>query len=346
MLAGIAALLDQCMPIYLTSMHHSLLLRECRSIGESLTDESLTISRLLRGIGEPIPRPLTLESCHQAILGASLPACCASGNGKLLAECAAELFDRCMRQGIDDMEALLKREYEELAGIDFSGKKFTVQELANLPPACGVYAFMRNDGAYLYIGKSKNLQQRLVGYFSVTDESPAKLGRLRSEAYEFKIQRCGSELESLIYEHRLIKKHAPELNKQTEIRERKGTYRPIGDAIFLLPHIDEGKMMTVWVRQGQKSRLVPLDTRFERSEALINDLTAFFYTPKLSAEPGDFAEQEIISRWVRRHEANLPVVPVHRAASAEEICEAMKYAWIEAHEPRSSNRREVANGGW
>lgn len=91
-------------------------------------------------------------------------------------------------------------------------------EIAKLPSANGVYMFQDANNLPLYIGKSKNIRSRVLSHLR-DDDIPKKKRLLRYtqsiEAFE-----CGSELESLILESRLIKKHQPFYNVQQI--QRKG----------------------------------------------------------------------------------------------------------------------------
>jgi DNA polymerase-3 subunit epsilon len=84
-----------------------------------------------------------------------------------------------------------------------------------LPRAPGVYFFYGFDDRLLYVGKAKCLRERVGSYFGETSgHRPPKLRRLLAEIKRLEWQECGSELEALLLERRLIAECLPILNRQ------------------------------------------------------------------------------------------------------------------------------------
>jgi hypothetical protein len=166
-----------------------------------------------------------------------------------------------------------------------------------------------------------------MSYFRSTEESPEKLVKLRDQAFEFTIYKCGSELESLIFEYRLIKKYSPILNSKVHVNERKGFFKPLHDCIILLPHAEPDKCMSFWFRENQKTVLKTLYTDFRDKQHIVEHLENFFFSKELPVINSDFPEQEIIFRWVKQHKDSLQIIPVYHMASSHEIFDAMKYCW-------------------
>ena len=87
-----------------------------------------------------------------------------------------------------------------------------VQEiLANLPTRPGVYLHKDRDDKILYIGKAINLRSRVRSYFHSSVDS-IKTQRLRRQIADIEIITTDSELEALLLEMTLIKKHRPQYN--------------------------------------------------------------------------------------------------------------------------------------
>jgi excinuclease ABC subunit C len=83
--------------------------------------------------------------------------------------------------------------------------------LATLPNLPGVYKMLGIDGELLYVGKAKNLKNRVTTYFAKTVEHPktrALVARIRN--IETLITR--SETEALLLEQNLIKENKPPYN--------------------------------------------------------------------------------------------------------------------------------------
>jgi hypothetical protein len=330
LLKALSAAEDNRIRVFLCSADRDRIAAACSAIGESLADDSMVVSELLRAADLPVPRPLTLAALEQSVPGApEIKANSARNYGEQFAYVVAELLGILGRKGIetrDDLDALLRRENAPL----FAGKEFSYDDLLALPATPAVYAFKNAADEYLYIGKARNLKRRLLGYFCETDESPAKLDRLRTESRRLITHPCGSELECLIHEFRLIRKYSPPLNRQVEIAESRGPFRPIDDCIVLLQHALPGKVMSVWVRKEQKILLKALDPLPDTSLPIIAELNAFFFGGKLTPESTDFPEHQIATRWIRRHADELEIVPVHRMADAEEVYEAIRASVQEA----------------
>ena len=328
-LASLAEVLNRHVPVFLSSRQRSLLAYHCSLAAEVLTDDVLLLGELCRAADVPRARPATIQSYSSTLLGQTFVPPQAARQGKLLAECVAELIAKLSAGGIESRADLEQREVDDMESFDFSGKHFSRESLLALPRCPGVYGFKDSHDRYVYVGKAGDLRRRVSGYFRPTDESPKKLKKLRNEAVSVDTHICGSEIESLIYEYRLIRKYSPPLNTQTAISERKGDYRPLADCIVLLPHADVDKGMALWFRSHQKIALKPFDVDFADTGMLAEELQRFFFGEKLPASSSDFAEEEIAARWIRRHADSLPVVPVHRLASGAEVAEAVKSTWLD-----------------
>ncbi len=328
-LAGLAAGLSERLPVFVCSREEALLSWHCRMSGATLTDDTMLLSSLFRAAELTVPRPLDLQTCYHALFGRRPFGTTAAQRGRLLAECIGELLAALSRLGVETRAQLEQRLEREVEAFGFSGKRFDHETLATLRDGPGVYGFKDATGGYVYIGKANSVRRRVSGYFRRTDESPAKLERLRAEAVDLTVHPCGSELESLLLEHRLIAKYSPRLNTQAQINERKGAYRPLEDSVVLLPHAQEGMGMSIWFRKGQKIRLRSFHTDFRDIDTLADELEAFFFSARLEAAQTDFPEQEIAYRWIRRHMDSLVIVPAYRKAGGREVAEALQVAWRE-----------------
>jgi excinuclease ABC subunit C len=83
--------------------------------------------------------------------------------------------------------------------------------LANLPARPGVYLHKDKDGNVLYVGKAVNLRNRVRSYFHNNVDS-YKTHRLREQVADIEIITTDSDLEALLLEMTLIKKHKPYFN--------------------------------------------------------------------------------------------------------------------------------------
>ncbi|UCG22653.1 MAG: excinuclease ABC subunit UvrC [Chloroflexota bacterium] len=83
--------------------------------------------------------------------------------------------------------------------------------LANLPTRPGVYLHKDKEGRVLYVGKAVNLRSRVRSYFQKNVDS-LKTRRLREQVADIEIITTDSDLEALLLEMTLIKKHKPHFN--------------------------------------------------------------------------------------------------------------------------------------
>ena len=80
-----------------------------------------------------------------------------------------------------------------------------------LPGAPGVYKMLDVYGNIIYIGKAKNLKNRVSSYFLNTTKLP-KVQQMVDNVYDFEYIITLSELEALNLESNLIHKHQPFYN--------------------------------------------------------------------------------------------------------------------------------------
>lgn len=84
------------------------------------------------------------------------------------------------------------------------------EKLSKVPHTPGCYLMKNKDNVIIYVGKSKNLKNRLSSYFK--QSHTGKTARLVSDIYTFDYILTSSELESLLLEINLIKKYNPKYN--------------------------------------------------------------------------------------------------------------------------------------
>ena len=86
------------------------------------------------------------------------------------------------------------------------------EKAAQLPAAPGVYLFKGAGGEVLYVGKAKNLRNRVRSYFSDERLADAKTGTLLAEARDIDYILVDNEKEALALENNLIKRWKPRFN--------------------------------------------------------------------------------------------------------------------------------------
>jgi excinuclease ABC subunit C len=84
--------------------------------------------------------------------------------------------------------------------------------LATLPARSGCYLMKSAEGRIVYVGKAINLKNRVRSYFHSDANHDSKTRRLVRDIADIEWIVVGSELEALILEMNLIKKHRPKYN--------------------------------------------------------------------------------------------------------------------------------------
>jgi excinuclease ABC subunit C len=93
-----------------------------------------------------------------------------------------------------------------LAAVDLAAK------LAQLPDRPGVYLYKDGKGQIVYVGKAASLRSRVRSYFQAARPRDAKTDALVAQVRDLDFIVTGNELEALILESNLVKRHRPRYN--------------------------------------------------------------------------------------------------------------------------------------
>ncbi len=86
------------------------------------------------------------------------------------------------------------------------------ERLKILPTAPGVYIHKNDEGKIIYVGKAKNLKNRVRSYFQSRRGHDRKTRELVKRITDFEFIVVDNEVEALVLESNLIKKHKPRFN--------------------------------------------------------------------------------------------------------------------------------------
>ena len=86
------------------------------------------------------------------------------------------------------------------------------EKTSRLTSSPGVYLMKDKSGAIIYIGKAKNLKNRVSSYFRENPEHTPKTAKMVSQVYDYDFIVTDSEYEALILECSLIKQNKPKYN--------------------------------------------------------------------------------------------------------------------------------------
>ena len=85
-------------------------------------------------------------------------------------------------------------------------------KLKNIPKNPGVYIFSDKSKKILYVGKAKVLRNRIKSYFQKSSKPDPRIQTMVNKIADFEFIITDSDIEALILEANLIKKHKPRYN--------------------------------------------------------------------------------------------------------------------------------------
>ena len=94
------------------------------------------------------------------------------------------------------------------------------EKLSDIPEKPGVYLFKDEKGGVLYVGKAKELRNRVRSYFQKSSSLDARKTAMMREVRDFEYTVTGNELEAFVLEANLIKQFRPRYN--ILLRDDKG----------------------------------------------------------------------------------------------------------------------------
>ncbi|MFI5201437.1 MAG: exonuclease domain-containing protein, partial [Candidatus Kapaibacterium sp.] len=138
----------------------------------------------------------------------------ALGDAEATAKILARFIDLAGEMEIETLEDFLRLQY---AKPNYARRK-TKREVSlrekvrEFPERPGVYTMTSANGTVLYVGKAKNLHNRVASYFSESNTEGTKLVKMMRAVREITYEETGSELSALLLESRKIKEYHPRFN--------------------------------------------------------------------------------------------------------------------------------------
>src|SRR5580765_1107186 len=86
------------------------------------------------------------------------------------------------------------------------------EKLKQVPKSPGIYLHKNAAGKIIYVGKAKNLRNRVRQYFQSSRNMDPKTKRMVKLIDDLEFIVVDSEVEALVLEANLIKKHKPRFN--------------------------------------------------------------------------------------------------------------------------------------
>ncbi len=86
------------------------------------------------------------------------------------------------------------------------------ETIKNLPNNPGIYKYFNQDDEIIYIGKAKNLKNRVSSYFNKQQYENYKTKKLVENIFRIEFALVDTEMDALLLENLLIKQHKPKYN--------------------------------------------------------------------------------------------------------------------------------------
>jgi DNA polymerase-3 subunit epsilon len=136
----------------------------------------------------------------------------AFGDARITAEIFFHFLELLRRRGIARLAQLL-----DLQHLAADGRRFVCllprARVARLPQAPGIYRFTGEHGRLLYVGKAKDLRQRVASYLSNAGSHRRSVLDLIRHIRDVTIEVTGSELEAALREAEEIRRCQPPYNR-------------------------------------------------------------------------------------------------------------------------------------
>lgn len=178
-------------------------------------------TRLLTGVRKP-----GLQSVAKVlgVPGHTRQAHRAAADATVTAEVALRLAEIAREQGLsslDQLKALGGPRAKAASDKRSRGRAVLDRSLlADIPRAPGVYMMRDAHGGIIYVGKAKNLRDRVSSYYSQPLGYTRKMDGLLESIARIDVEVTGNELDALMLESQLIRRYQPRYNTALRSHEQ------------------------------------------------------------------------------------------------------------------------------
>lgn len=135
----------------------------------------------------------------------------ALGDARITVEVLFHLLELLRRRGVARVAEVLDLQHSASDGRRFACP-LPRARVAALPAAPGIYRFRDAGGRLLYVGKAKNLRQRVGSYLTNAATHRGKVLDLIRNIHDVDVEEAGSELEAALREAEEIRRAKPPYN--------------------------------------------------------------------------------------------------------------------------------------
>jgi DNA polymerase-3 subunit epsilon len=190
---------------------------ECERLGkEPIPNETLCTVRLARRLlpgldSKGLSRlvqfyDIDVDGRHRALGDAE-------ATGIVLRRLLSQLAFEHEIETVDNLLSFQHRSYQTVRETPSHLKTIREETLPEVPAAPGVYALKNGSGTALYVGKAKDLSDRLRTHFTAVESKSARKRTMLQKVRAVDWETTGTELEAILRESRLIKTKKPRYNR-------------------------------------------------------------------------------------------------------------------------------------
>lgn len=242
----------------------------------------------------------------------------------------ADTLDACLQSLRNRGESLQELRVAQQGGakpIDWTRFAFNREYLRSVPRAPGTYRFFDNQGKLLYVGRSKNLYQRLDSYFREGRRRTPRVQRLLDSLYRVEFEQTGSALEAILHEARQIARRKPSHNVQRRVEPRPGRATRLRSILILEPATPPSVLRAFLIRDGRLLDRVAIGPRgggLKRIERLLDD--HYFSAPAgPSTSAGPDLDVELVVRWLAENRDHVVAFDPTDLHSTREVIERLRW---------------------
>ncbi len=297
------------------------------------------VRALEQWLGEPLSAPISLRRLGRDRVGLAL--------SHELEDLVARLgLDWCegedpleMADTLDACLATLRRPGESLHSlregadhgikpIDWSRYAFNREFLRRIPRAPGTYRFYDKRGNLLYVGKSKNLKQRIGSYFREQRKRTERVQRLIDKVHRIEYEAAGSDLEAMLREAEQICRDRPEANVQRRIHSRRGRSERLRAILILEPAAPPHVLRAFLIREGRLIDRVPIGPRGGGLARIRRVLDNHYFSVAEGPAPvddGPDLDVEVVVRWLAANRDRVVALDPTDLKTSREVIERLRW---------------------
>lgn len=225
----------------------------------------------------------------------------ASDRARITTELFATLLARRAEFGLPPVEDWAAEQHAPRQEADFTGREFDRDFIEKLPEVPGVYVMRNASGAAIYVGKGRNLRDRVRSYFRPRVEIDEKTARIREEVARIETEPTGSDLAACLLEQERIRALEPTINIQFDVHARPAAAKEPRRRIILIAPATDAAQAELFLLHGDRAlgRLTLARDAAATARAQIESF--FFAAAAPAADPAAADALQIAWSWIERN---------------------------------------------